>query len=233
MNNDKLLRKIKKLLSLANSTNPHEAAKALEMAQKLMKEHHITQTDVELSVMSEHETDVLFADKPPRYIHILSNIIDRAFGVRCYFNSRRDKNWRFKRSIMFYGADERPVIAAYCFDVLLRQLLKARKEFNATQNKRLKRKTAIARADSFCEGWCRGVSRVVSNFALTDKETESLEQYDKLLNEKHNFSTDSGRSAGNTKDYGQAAYAGFKQGQQVRLNHGINGQETEKLGHFS
>ena len=35
---------------------------------------------------------------------------------------------------------------------------------------------------------------------------------------------------GNSKDYGLAQSAGYKQGQEVTLNHGVNGKETDKLG---
>ena len=41
MEQEKLLRKIKKLLALSKSTNPHEAASALAMAQKLMAENQL------------------------------------------------------------------------------------------------------------------------------------------------------------------------------------------------
>jgi Protein of unknown function (DUF2786). len=53
-NKDKLLAKIKKLMNLARkNTNPHEAALALERAQKLMREHRLTETDVALTDVSE------------------------------------------------------------------------------------------------------------------------------------------------------------------------------------
>ena len=38
------------------------------------------------------------------------------------------------------------------------------------------------------------------------------------------------RAKGNSKDYGLAQSAGYKQGQEVTLNHGVNGKETDKLG---
>lgn len=49
MEQDKLLRKIKKLLALSKSNNPHEAASALAMAQKLMAENQLNQSQVEFS----------------------------------------------------------------------------------------------------------------------------------------------------------------------------------------
>ena len=52
-NNEKLLEKLKKLLALAKSDNPHEAALALQRAQKLMQAYNITQADLALSDIDE------------------------------------------------------------------------------------------------------------------------------------------------------------------------------------
>ena len=51
MADQKILDKISKLLALSESDNPNEAAIALERAQKLMKEHSVTMTDVSLSLL--------------------------------------------------------------------------------------------------------------------------------------------------------------------------------------
>ncbi|VEB25742.1 Protein of uncharacterised function (DUF2786) [Actinobacillus lignieresii] len=60
MSNEKLINKIKKLLALSKSPNPHEAARALEMAQKLMAKNQLSEEEI---VFSEQESDVSFAQK--------------------------------------------------------------------------------------------------------------------------------------------------------------------------
>ncbi|BDE02465.1 DUF2786 domain-containing protein [Pasteurella multocida] len=83
--NEKLLKKIKKLLALSKSNNPHEAAKALEMAQKLMAEHNVNSIDVEIS---ESDSKQKFSRKTGQYVHALASLIKRVFGVEAYFSNR-------------------------------------------------------------------------------------------------------------------------------------------------
>ena len=69
-NNEKLLEKLKKLLALAKSDNPHEAALALQRAQKLMQAYNITQADLALSDIDESVSNYWAAGSvnPPRYM---------------------------------------------------------------------------------------------------------------------------------------------------------------------
>lgn len=224
---ERLLSKIKKLLALARSTNPNEAAAALKQAQKLMQEHQIQQSEVEIN---ESHNGKKFAQKAPQYIHNLAGLIEKAFGVRCYFCG---SGYPVKCNAVFFGQDERPEIASYCFDVLFRQLNAARKEFNANQSKRLKRSTLISRADAFCEGWVNGVYQSVKEFALnlTEQEEAALVSYERLLREKQHFRQSKVRSVGDTRERtgDSAMWQGYQQGKKVKLNHGVNGQEQAKL----
>lgn len=226
---DKLLRKIKKLLALSKSTNPHEAAKALEMAQKLMRENQINQSQVEFSQAHAKQKTAI---KSAQYVHMLISVIRKAFGVEGYLSNHYpgDKYGEKKMHVVFYGAEERPEIASYCFDVLYRRLQIARKAFLDTQNKRLKRSTLIARGDSFCEGWVVGVNQNVEQFAMTPEEKQKMENYQAEIFKEQKLGEAKVRESGNTKDYGLAKSEGYKQGKEVTLNHGVNGKETVKLG---
>lgn len=226
---DKVLKKIKKLLALAKSSNPFEAAKALEMAQKLMAEHRVSQATVEFS---QHHGKQKTAVKSARYVHLLVRVISKAFGVEAYSANYYPGmiSGENKMHMVFYGAEERPEIASYCFDVLYRKLQTARKEFLAKQNKNLKRRTLIARGDSFCEGWVVGVNDNVKRFAMTPEEKQKLDDYKSSVLDSQKWSELTVREVGNTKDYGASQSEGYKQGKQVQLNHGVNGKETVKLG---
>ena len=68
-------------------TNPLDAASALAMAQKLMKEYQISQEDVEITTK---ESETLFARRTPMYIHKLLRVICLAFGCEGYL-SKWDK----------------------------------------------------------------------------------------------------------------------------------------------
>ena len=84
MEQDKLLRKIKKLLALSKSTNPHEAASALAMAQKLMAENQLNQSQVEFTQVHAKQKTAM---KSARYVHMLIYVITKAFGVEGYLSN--------------------------------------------------------------------------------------------------------------------------------------------------
>lgn len=226
--NEKILRKIKKLLALSKSPNPHEAASALAMAQKLMAENQINQSQVECS---QAHTKQKTAIKSARYVHMLIAIVKKAFGVDVYLSNRYPGCWcENKMHIVFFGTEERPEVASYCFDVLYRRLQAARKAFLGTQSKHLKRSTLIARGDKFCEGWVVGVYQNIKDFAMTPEEKQKMEHYKASALEADKWSEAKVRSSDGAKDYGASQSAGYRQGQQVRLNHGVSGKETVKLG---
>lgn len=136
-NNEKLLEKLKKLLALAKSDNPHEAALALQRAQKLMQAYNIyniTQADLALSDIDESVSNYWAAGSvnPPRYMLGLLDIIQVAFGVKSIIHSG------FKPSVGFYGNKDRVELASYTWEVLARQLIVARKNYIRQQNKRIK-----------------------------------------------------------------------------------------------
>ncbi|MCX8650034.1 DUF2786 domain-containing protein [Gilliamella sp. B2776] len=214
-NNEKYIEKIKKLLALAKSTNPNEAAIAMNQAIKLMVKHNISNKDVELSEIEEHVSKHApsNAEKPPRYFSILVSIISSAFGVRAYFT--RENN---KRKVSFYGLRERPQLAAYTFDVLSVQLVKARKEFLSQQNGNCKKITKINRADAFCVGWVNGVYQLIEDFAMTDEELNLLAEYRKTKE----LSPAKVRDAKKCNGSDSSQFIGYLQGKTAQLNHGVS-----------
>ena len=61
-------------------------------------------------------------------------------------------------------------------------------------------------------------------------EKQKMETYKAEAFKEEKWSETKIRAKGNSKDYGLAQSAGYKQGQEVTLNHGVNGKETDKLG---
>ncbi len=228
---NKLLEKIKKLLALSKSSNPHEAAKALALAQKLMAQNELNQSDI---IFSEYDSKQKFALNTPRYIHNLSSLICRAFAVEGYFSNHYagQEYGENKLHAVFFGKEERPMIASYCFDVLYRQLQKARQDFNANQSKRLKRSTLIARADNFCEGWVLGVYEIINEFVVDTQEKEEMQEQRRKLNEKRKLTKGRVREVGICRERDDNSRdLGYEQGKKAQLNRAVNGQETAKLGY--
>lgn len=54
---DKIIKRLRKLMALTQSSNANEAAAALARAQKLTETHGITQDDIELSDIHESICD--------------------------------------------------------------------------------------------------------------------------------------------------------------------------------
>ncbi|MDG3444592.1 DUF2786 domain-containing protein [Nitrospirillum amazonense] len=139
--------RIKKLLALSNSAgaNEHEVATALQMAQRLMEADGITDSDLAAADASENFTQSGAPVKVPAWENKLAGAIMGAFGCDAIYHGA---SWSF------VGIDPAPEIAAYAFDVLRRQCLKARAAYVSKELKRVTvRANKIRRADLFCEGW--------------------------------------------------------------------------------
>ena len=110
----RIMDKIAKLLALAQSSNPNEAAIALSRAQKLMEEHKVTQRDVSFSSMGE-KTEAIPTILRDRQLYTrLGHMIARAFGVANIYNFKNERI----TSITFLGDLARVESATYAFTVL-------------------------------------------------------------------------------------------------------------------
>lgn len=222
-NNEKVLEKLKKLLALSKSTNPHEAALAVQRAQKLMRAHGITQNDLAFSDIDESISDYWGAGSvnPPRYMLGLLDIIRAAFAVESIIHSG------FNPSVGFYGNKDRIELASYTWEVLARQLIAARKNYIRQQNKRLKSTTKTSRGDKFAEGWVTAVRGEVHLFAMSREEQELTKAW---LEQKYpKAGTTKGREAGKSRDADVSRYNGYKEGENVRLYQPVSGKEQQKL----
>lgn len=92
---NKHIEKLKKLLALAASGNPHEAALALRRARKLMDVHGITHSDIAMSDIDETISHYWPTGslRPPRYMLGLMNIIREVFGVNSIIHPARIRLW--------------------------------------------------------------------------------------------------------------------------------------------
>lgn len=232
-NKEKYLQRIKKLLSMArNNSSAEEAALALNRAQRLMEAHKLTESDANLMDINEASTQKApsHAEKMPEYMALLAVMISRVFGVKFYTSHGCD-NWNApaKRTITFYGPDERPEVAAYSFEVLGKQLAKARREYLGTLRKNIKPATKIARGDTFCSAWCNGAYAVVSDFVVTDAEATLIESY-RNKNLSQGMTTLEPRKPGKARGTEDAAIQGYIAGKNAKLHHGVSGTEQARIG---
>ena len=225
-NKEKYLQRIKKLLAMArNNSSAEEAALALRRAQCLMETHKLTEADAAMMDINEASTQKApsHAEKMPEYMIAL------AFGVK-FYTTHGHERWDApaKRTITYYGPDERPQVAAYSFEVLGKQLAKARREYTATLRKNIKPATKVARADTFCSAWVNGAYAVISDFAITEAEETLMESYrSKKLSQ--GMKKLEPRKPGKASGTDDAANQGYRAGRNAKLHHGISGTPSEVI----
>lgn len=221
----RVLSKIKKLLALAASGNQHEAANAMAKVQALMGVHGLTETDIELSSIGQQWAKCANQSRTqPQWSHMLISLVGDAFGVEVMYQREIFGDVR----VSFVGPAERAEIAGYVYEVLARQLGKARREYLAGLSKRMKTTTKTTRADLFCEGWCRAVYTKVQRLVPNEKETALVK---KFMEQHHpKLSQATAREAGGNRREHTAMYDGYDAGRNVELNAGVGGQEQKKLG---
>ena len=152
MSLDAALRKIKACAGIAKSSNPNEAARALQQMQALMAEFKID--DLELA-------DITFSNTPRArggkgaspWLLALAALVARVFHTQSVQLSGRSTHY-----FQFVGEQGACEISVHAYAVLLRQLNAARKHY-------LKRvrvaRNRIARGDQFAFGWIASVTEML------------------------------------------------------------------------
>ena len=223
MDKEKALDKIKKCLALSKSANEHEAAQALKQAQALMKQYGINEQDIELSAIQETE-GLACAQTLPRWQGYLAVVVAGSFGVRSYADYKYNaKKMKVEGRLKFYGMSPRHELAAYAYQVLLRQLKKHRAEYIKTHLSLVRTaKNKTLRADEFCIGWIISIKNKVDVFANGERELKLLETWKK----EQGLTATKLRSVKGKSMKDRAN--GHDKGREAQLNHAMNGAEQPK-----
>lgn len=232
MSRDEAILKIKKCLALSKSSNENEAAIALRQAQALMREF---QVDPDLLDIVEANCFSNVKKTPQAWEASLVGLIAKSMQCRLIF-SQGNPFYGTKAQWTFIGIDPAPEIASYTFDVLYRQINRARKNFIETSLKRVTvKKNKVRRADLFCEGWVESVRHLIIGIDLEAPENTTT-RIKKYMDQAHGTLgsfTPKDRNKGQTFNDRAASdfYAGKQSGKSAQLNQGMNGgKEYEKLG---
>lgn len=226
MSRDEAILKIKKCLALSKSSNENEAATALRMAQSLMKEFQI---DPDLLDIVEAKSASKVTKTPTSWESHLVRMIARAMQCKHIF-SQGHSGFGIKSEWIFIGVDPAPEVAAYAFDVLYRQVTKARKNFIETTLKRVTvKKNKVRRADLFCDGWVESVQGLINRFFTVTPEN-TKERIAKYLQQTHG---ELGKFTPKDRSSGKALSdraindirAGRQSGRSAQLSHAMNGGE--------
>lgn len=224
---DRVMRKIKRCLALSNSANSHEAGIALRQAQVLMEQYGVSREELALADFDMSSADVSAGRKPPRYLELLAQLINRAFATSTVYSSQRD-GIRICGRFEFVGPSDAVQIAAYAYAVLQRQLIRDRRAFQSTLAKRLKRQTKVRRGDAFAEAWVAGAHQAVAPVAMSDEARELHRKYwERRYGELDPLKP---RENPSLKQHDHhAVTAGYQAGSEARLSAGVTATRREEL----
>ncbi|MCG7655910.1 DUF2786 domain-containing protein [Wielerella bovis] len=226
VNKQKILAKIKKCLALSQSANEHGAAQALKHAQALMREHQISSDD--LALANIEECGIKCANQLPAWQQALATLCGLALGAKVY-----TKGYHNAMQIKFYGLNGRAEMAAYAYEVLLRQVRKERRHYLKTHlNHVRKASNKTYRADEFCNGWVNAVWQKLQEFALSPQETDLMNQYHKQLGEMKTAKPRSVRVKGiSSVSRALDRWRGKIAGEKAELHRGVDGAaQVKQLG---
>jgi len=119
----RILKRLRKILALANSSDAGEAAAALHQARTIMDKYNIDAIDAEATIVEEYDAKASGA-KIQRWEIQLIIVVKRAMGVEAvigHHEKMRDRV-RPRGTITFIGEGKRAGIAGYAFEVLRRKL---------------------------------------------------------------------------------------------------------------
>lgn len=222
-----ILEKIKKCLALAKSANENEAAIALKQAKALMGKHGIDENTLVFSDVTEEKTYTKTQSMPPQWNADLMIVCASAFDCEVFVSKEIFSN----TSVTFVGVKHSAYLASYAYEVLLRQLTRARKDYYFKNNKRCKRSTRIYRADQFAIGYVSRLYNKINNFAGNTPEIVS-----KYMSEKHgklskikprkNKAATDGRSQRGNED---AFDDGWHAGKDANLHRPVGGKKQRRI----
>lgn len=232
MTREEAILKIKKCLALTKSGNENEAAIALRQAQALMREYQI---DPDLLDIVEASSESNVKKTPQSWEAMLVSTIAKSLQCRLIFSSG-NSYFGTKANWSFIGVDPAPEIASYAFDVLYRQVNKARKTFIETTLKRVTvKKNKVRRADLFCEGWVESVQHLIGGLDIEFPEN-TKDRIKKYMDQAHkNLGSFTPKDRNRGKTLNDRAlndfHAGKQSGKSAQLNNAMNGgTDLVKLG---
>ena len=114
---DRLLRKVRGLLALAESPNPHEAQAAARTARRLLAEHDLSLTEAPGRYTFEQIGPT--KQRFQLWEKLIATVLSRHFGVRAIYASAylpRDRAWG--RVLEIAGTPQHVAVASYVHDAL-------------------------------------------------------------------------------------------------------------------
>jgi len=144
--NSAVIEKIRKLLRLAKSPNPHEAAAAIAMAFEIARKHQVDMESIDLNDDEEIERFLMSVGASLSFERkLILNLVKRFFRVEVIV---------CRPNVAFIGRQTDVMIARYAHDFLLTSCRSGIAAFKAE----IRRKLSPTRRKNYIQGWVYGVA---------------------------------------------------------------------------
>ena len=213
---EKVLEKIQKCLNLSKSANAGEAANALRQAHALMKKYGLTAAQVNLSEVKKVTREYHKNRANLAWENAFFCLIQNVFSVRVLVQTYTKY---YPAEMIFYGINSQAEVAAYVYEVLMRQLMLDRRHFVSSLPKQLSRKKKTEQADLYCEAWvCAVMEKVKDLYQKRDSRIDQIIALEKPGEVDVKRRTLPSRSIRDTK----TIEAGLKDGAEADVFMGVN-----------
>lgn len=221
----KALQKIAKCLELGHSTNVHEAAQAIRMAERLMRKHGLEQSDIDFIRMGMTCAKQLLPAQPTQNILRIIRGINFKFGVEAVLLDHKGL-----KKVEFVGDAERAIFAAFAFDVLYREMNQQIGSFRTSfAGSGRSTQEVTRRVASFSAGWVEGALDKLPS--LEAKNSDALDDYldQQFKNlDRETFKAQLNKSMSQlTPDF----ETGLRKGKKVSVNRPVSGQGPRRQLH--
>ena len=177
----KQLRKIQRLLALANDANDEESLTALTKAQQLMMDYKITEDEVlDFNQHVTHDvvvTHIVYSGRPQKWLYRLARIIAKNFRVKEYYESSNPIK------LIFTGLESDVQVSEIAF-----QYARASVSYNARQfmqqpevKRKYRRKWGLKQ--DYIEGYLVGLSTALKQSVITNGYELALQLQEAVENE--------------------------------------------------
>lgn len=229
-----VMRRLRKIMALTNSSNEGEAATALHQAQALIAKYKLSTESVEWRNITESSVKTTGKDLP-KWESYLAVVVSNALGVEVIVEGQRRQRYgrRHNACVIFVGIGPATEIAAYAYNVLRRQMLADLKRLFADAiaalpiHKGVRVAPTSAQREAYALGWCQAAQKKVQ--ALMPPKDPALSDYVKhRTGSQDEARVRPARGKKSEKQSDVFGALGYKQGQNAQLHQAMAGAEQLK-----
>lgn len=159
MTRERIIERVRKLLALSNSSNEHEAALAAAHAQRLLAEHNLAMSELEMQEEGAGEVELQVARTVPKWLSSLFATVANAFDCFPIVTTTPACS-----RLRFIGVGDDPGVAACTLEYLMKELRRLASLYLRIQDNKAVRLSATSRErvrSSYLLGGVHGVRQAM------------------------------------------------------------------------